>query len=118
MSTFTNISCYKFAVLTDLKPLRERLLGRCKELELKGTILLSPEGINLFLAGFPERVAQVVDLLRAIPGLADLAPKHSPSDHQPFSRMLVRIKKEIIAFGVEGINPAKQTSPKLPPKVL
>ena len=47
------------------------------------------------------------------PGLADLMPKESESDEQPFNRMLVKIKKEIIAFGVDGIDPATRTSPKL-----
>ena len=113
MTVFTNIAAYKFAALTELKPLRERLLGQCREWELKGTILLSPEGINLFMAGAQAGIGQLLLELRAIPGLEDLNPKFSESDHQPFSRTLVRIKKEIIAFGVEGINPAERTSPKL-----
>jgi len=56
--------------------------------------------------------------LRGLPGLENLQPKFSETDHQPFSRMLVRMKKEIIAFGVEGINPAQRTSPKLSAKEL
>jgi UPF0176 protein len=110
---FTNISAYRFAELRDLKALREHLLAFCKGRRLKGTILLSTEGINLFIAGEPERVDELVAEIRRVPGLETLQPKHSPSDHQPFSRMLVRIKKEIIAFGVEGIEPAKYTSPRV-----
>ncbi len=110
---FANISCYKFAPLSDLKPLKVELLAACKQRGLKGTILLASEGINLFLAGPRAAVDEVVAIIRAIPGLEDLAPKYSDSDHQPFNRMLVRIKKEIIAFGVEGINPAMRPSPKL-----
>jgi len=111
---FTNISCYKFARLDDLKALRGRLLTFAKRRGLKGTILLSPEGINLFIAGPRADVDALVDEIRAVPGLADLAPKYSTSDHQPFNRMLVRIKREIIAFGVDDIDPAARTSPKLP----
>ncbi len=111
---FTNISTYQFAHLTDLKPLRARLLEKCLEWELKGTILLSTEGVNLFVAGGAQEIEQLLKMLRAIPGLEGLLPKISESAHQPFSRMLVRIKKEIIAFGVPGIDPAKRTSPKLP----
>lgn len=118
MPSFTNISAYKFTPLTDLKPLRERLFALCRGLQLKGTILLSTEGINLFIAGHPENVSSLVATLRTIPGLEDLTPKHSPGAHQPFTRMLVRIKKEIIAFGVEGINPALRTSPKLKAREL
>ena len=58
MPKFSNIAAYKFATLTDLKPLRARLLGFCKSWDLRGTILLSTEGINLFVAGMPERVEQ------------------------------------------------------------
>lgn len=118
MPAFTNISCYLFANLTELKPLRERLLTQCHAAKLKGTILLSPEGINLFVAGPRAEIDTLVDEIRTVPGLESLTPKYSESDHQPFTRMLVRIKKEIIAFGVDGINPAERTSPKLPAKTL
>jgi UPF0176 protein len=117
-AVITNISCYQFATLSGLKELRLRLLDLCKERGLKGTILLSTEGINLFIAGLREDVDALVDELRGIPGLEGLKPKYSESAEQPFRRMLVRIKKEIIAFGVEGIEPAKYTSPRLEPKVL
>lgn len=56
--------------------------------------------------------------LRGIPGLADLQPKISSSASQPFARMLVKIKKEIIAFGVEGIDPFKRPTPKLESRQL
>ncbi len=118
MPVIANIAAYKFAPLSDLKPLRERLLAQCREWQLKGTILLSTEGINLFVAGQPENIGLLVAELRAIPGLEDLAPKYSENDHQPFTRMLVRIKKEIISFGVEGIEPARRTSPKLSARTL
>jgi len=118
MPVITNIAAYKFAVLDNLKSLREELLADCKRWELKGTILLSPEGVNLFIAGEAAGIEKLLARLRAIPGLEDLTPKYSESEHQPFNRMLVRLKKEIIAFGVEGINPALRTSPKLQAKEL
>ena len=114
----TNIAAYRFAELSDLKPLRERLMGLCREQSLKGTILLSTEGINLFVAGSATGIDSLLRALRELPGLEGLAPKFSLSEDQPFSRMLVRIKKEIIAFGVEGIHPARRTSPKLPAATL
>jgi RluA family pseudouridine synthase len=117
-TSITNIAAYKFAPLEDLKRLREAFLKKCKALELKGTILLSTEGINLFLAGSRESIDSLLAELRTIPGLGDLPVKFSTSDHQPFTRMLVRIKKEIIAFGVEGIDPARFSSPKLSPREL
>jgi RluA family pseudouridine synthase len=109
----TNISTYRFAQLTGLKELREDLIAACKSWNLKGTILLSTEGINLFVAGAEESIHLLLAKLRQIPGLEGLEPKVSLSDDQPFNRMLVRVKKEIIAFGVESIRPANYTSPKL-----
>ncbi len=109
----TNIAAYRFAELSDLKPLRTRLMDFCKARGLKGTILLSTEGVNLFVAGGAAEVEELVAELHSIPGLGGLAPKFSESADQPFTRMLVRIKKEIIAFGVEGIRPGVRTSPKL-----
>jgi len=118
MPSFTNIAAYKFAPLTDIRDLRQRLLAHCREWELKGTILLSPEGINLFVAGPAEPIERLLGELRSIPGLGDLEVKYSESDHQPFRRMLVRLKKEIIAFGVEGISPGDYTSQRIAPKEL
>jgi RluA family pseudouridine synthase len=123
-----NIAAYKFVALTELRSLRERLLALCKGLGFKGTILLSSEGINLFIAGpgptvqssgsVDDPIQVLLAELRSIPGLEDLTPKISYTDYQPFSRMLVRLKKEIIAFGVEGIDPARRTSPKLSAREL
>jgi UPF0176 protein len=118
MMKISNIAAYKFVALPDLRALRARLLALCKSWQLKGTILLASEGINLFVAGAPEQIELLLSELHQVPGLEDLQAKFSETDHQPFRRMLVRIKKEIIAFGVEGIEPAQRTSPKLAPKEL
>ena len=115
---YINIAAYKFARLGELKTLRARLLEWCKTAGLKGTILLSTEGVNLFVAGEAEAIEGLLQELRSIEGLQDLTPKYSESADQPFNRMVVRIKKEIIAFGVEGIDPAAYTSRKLPAKDL
>ncbi len=118
VSAVSNISCYCFADLTGLKELREELISFCKERSLKGTILLSTEGINFFVAGGEREIWELIERLREIPGLEAINPKWSPSEDQPFSRMLVRIKKEIIAFGVEGIAPARYTSPRIEAREL
>ncbi len=115
---FTNIAAYKFAPLTGLPELRTRLQSLCARCELKGTILLSPEGINLFVAGTPANVGVLLEDLRTVDGLQDLTPKESLSDSQPFRRMLVRLKKEIIAFGVESVDPASKTSARVSAKTL
>jgi UPF0176 protein len=118
MDSFVNLSAYKFAPLDNLPALKARLLGVCREQALKGTVLLSPEGINLFVAGSRTNIDALLAELRAIPGLADLPVKESLSATQPFRRMFVKIKKEIIPFGVEGIDPARNPSPKLAPAEL
>lgn len=118
MATITNISTYRFTPMSGLKELREALIRDCRNWDLKGTILLSTEGINLFVAGAGDDVDRLMAKLHALPGLEGLEPKVSLSDHQPFNRMLVRIKKEIIAFGVEGVDPSRHTSPKLAPREL
>jgi UPF0176 protein len=118
VTSILNIAAYQFLRLTDLRALRARLQTLCKDANLKGTILLSPEGINLFVAGEASGIDLLLGELRSWPGLDALQPKFSETDHQPFRRMLVRLKKEIIAFGVEGIDPARRTSPKLSAKEL
>lgn len=113
-----NLSAYKFAPLDRLPECRDQLRTFCAAAKLKGTILLSQEGINLFVAGTREGVDGLMAALRAISGLEDLTAKESVSAAQPFGRMLVKIKKEIIAFGVEGIDPARQPAPKIAPQTL
>ncbi|OZB47640.1 MAG: sulfurtransferase, partial [Thiomonas sp. 14-66-4] len=88
-----NISAYKFIALDDLPALRERIARRCEALQLKGTVLLAAEGINLFLAGAAEAVRAMVAELRADARFADLAPKESWSQVQPFRRMKVKLKR-------------------------
>ncbi len=113
MSAVTNIAAYRFAELNDLKPLRERLAAFCREEGLKGTILLSTEGVNLFVAGEASAIDRLLGLLRSVPGLKELEPKVSESREQPFRRMLVKIKKEIIAFGMPGIDPVHRPAPRI-----
>lgn len=118
MTKYTNIAAYHFAELTDVKSLKAELSGLCRTWNLKGTILLSEEGVNLFLAGSAESIELLLDRLRKVSGLEKLQAKYSYSDHQPFSRMLVKLKKEIIAFGVPGIQPSRYTSKKLAAQTL
>lgn len=115
---YVNIAAYKFVTLDQLPQRREQLKQLCRRLKLRGTILLSPEGINLFLAGTPQGMDEFLTTLRSDPCFSDLEVKLSYSDHQPFHRMLVKLKREIIAFGQEGIEPAKYTSKRVTAKEL
>lgn len=118
MPAVVNIAAYKFVTLCNLPALRDQLRDTCRRGGLRGTILLSNEGINLFVAGQRNATETLIEQVRRLPDCTDLEVKVSLSDEQPFNRMLVKIKKEIIAFGVEGIDPRKYTSPRLAPSTL
>ena len=115
---YINIAAYKFVNLDSLEQRKKELLPVCQQLELKGTILLSLEGINLFMSGTRENVDRFVTHLRSQTEFADIPVKESPSDHQPHSRLLIRIKKEIISMGMDEIQPVENTSPKIEPEQL
>jgi len=108
-----NISCYKFVELDQLLERKTAIRRRAVELNLKGTVLLSQEGINLFVAGPQLSIRDFVAFLREDSAFCDLQPKESINEYQPYNRMLVKIKREIIAFGIEGVAPMVRTSPKL-----
>ena len=111
MNTILNISAYKFVPLPDAPALREVLLGRAVGLQLKGTVLLAEEGINLFLAGPADDVRGFVAQLHTDPRFADIAPKESWSASQPFKKMLVKVKREIIRMDCPTIQPAAGRAP-------
>lgn len=94
-----NISGYKFRKLADLPEKKEKLLEICKSAGLKGTILIGHEGVNAFLAGDPDTLRATLKKVMEVVG--EFEVKESFSDSQPFRRMLVKIKKEIVTMGQE-----------------
>ncbi|MEQ1824474.1 MAG: sulfurtransferase [Pirellula sp.] len=116
--TIVNIAAYKFVRWTDLETKRDELKSLCKRLNLRGTILLSGEGINLFLAGARDSIDTLLSRARALPELADLQVKESLTDYQPFNRMLVKIKREIIPVGLDQVEPVEGAAPKISPSEL
>ncbi len=113
-----NIAAYKFISFDDTLEKRAAFQDLCRELELKGTILLTPEGINLFLAGVRESVDRFLAWLRADERFADIEVKESYSDTQPFKRMLVKLKREIITMKIPLIQPEKGRAPAVDAKTL
>ena len=111
MNTILNISAYKFVPLPDAAELREVLLSRAQAMQLKGTILLAEEGINMFLAGPATNVRGFVAQLHADARFTDITPKESWSAHQPFRKMLVKVKREIIRMNHPTIQPAAGRAP-------
>jgi UPF0176 protein len=118
VNSILNISAYKFVTLPDAKHLRELLLHRANALQLKGTILLAEEGINLFLAGPEWYVRGFVAQLHTDKRFADIAPKESWSDTQPFKKMLVKVKGEIIRMNHPAIRPANGRAPAVTPTTV
>lgn len=113
-----NIAAYKFFELGNLVELRNELRELTRRQQLRGSILLSVEGINMFVAGTRAGIEHLLERVRQIPNLGHLDVKESYSREQPFNRMLVKIKREIIAFGVDGIEPARYTSQRLAAREL
>jgi UPF0176 protein len=93
-----NVAAYRFVPLADLPALRDALRARAEALALKGTILLAPEGINLFLAGAREGVDGFLAWLCEDGRFAGMPVKESLSDRVPFGRLRVRLKREIITL--------------------
>lgn len=117
---YLNIAGYKFVNLAkeSLLSLKEQLTEQTQKLAIKGTILLSTEGINLYVAGTAETIHLFTTFLGKIPEFTGLWFKRSESTDIPYKRMFVRIKKEIISLHRPEIQPEKQTAPYLEPKEL
>jgi UPF0176 protein len=118
VNAILNISCYLFVPLPDAAALRDLLHTRALAAELKGTILLAEEGINMFLAGPAAAVRGFVETLRADARFAELNPKESWSDTVPFRKMLVKVKREIIRMDHPAIRPANGRAPSVSPATL
>jgi UPF0176 protein len=108
-----NISAYRFVALDDPQALRERLLRQAGDLGLLGTILLAAEGINLFLAGAPRAIRAFLKRLRADPCFAGLHAKESWSGQQPFRKLRVKVKRELIRMNHPAIQPAQGRAPAI-----
>ncbi len=117
-----NISAYKFADVPNPDAWRSALKERGDELGLLGSILLAPEGINVFLAGARASIDAYMEFLRTDElfggRFADLVGKESLTDYQPFKRMVVRIKKEIITMKHPMIRPADTRASAVDAKTL
>jgi len=102
---FVVAALYKFVALPDFASLREPLIEVCSALNIKGTILLASEGINGTVAGSRENIGALLAHIKQDERLADIEHKESFDDQQPFYRMKVKLKKEIVTMGVQGIDP-------------
>lgn len=115
---FLNLSAYKFVPIGDPHALRDRLFERADALNIKGTVLLAEEGINLFIAGKEAQAREWIDHLRADERFADLDPKESFSTGLPFQRLRVKVKREIIRMNRPAIRPGAGRAPAVTPATL
>ena len=101
---YLNIAGYKFVTIPDRNTLRQPFKHKCDSLELKGTVLLSHEGINIFVAGLESNIVQFRNWVIEDERFNDISFKESTSDAQPFNRMNVRLKNEIISVGLPNFD--------------
>lgn len=115
---YVNISAYKFITFDDTAEKKPEFIAQCEALNLKGTIILTPEGINMFLAGFRHEIDAYMAWLHTDARFADIVAKESFSDCQPFTKLLVKIKPEIITMRMPLIKPEDGRAPAVEAKTL
>lgn len=108
MEQFVVAALYKFVSLPDYKEIQEGLLRECKSYGVKGTLLLAEEGINGTIAGSRAGIGGVLAYLKNDERFIDIDHKESEATSMPFIRMKVKLKKEIVTLGVEGVDPTKE----------
>jgi len=113
MSVITNIAAYKFITLDDCAELKPQVREHAEAAALKGTVLLTPEGINLFLAGPADGISSFLHWLRSDARFTDLEVKFSESQAVPFRKLLVKIKREIIRMDHPAIRPEEGRAPSV-----
>jgi len=113
-----NIAAYHFVGIADPQALATRLRTAAEAGALYGTVLVAEEGINLFLAGAESAIHGFLDELRRDPRFAAIVVKESHSRTQPFARLKVKVKREIIAFRRDGAAPIEGRAPVVSPTTL
>ena len=116
--SITNIAGYRFVDLDDCERLQAIFDSVCQDLGLLGTILLAKEGMNFFLAGTPAAIEGFVSFLETDDRFTGIPLKRSFTDYQPFNRMNVRLKQEIISVGIDRIRPVDFTGETIEPKAF
>ena len=116
MSDFRISAFYHFAALDDFAALKAPLAALACRKGVRGSILLAAEGVNGTIAGTDEGVDVVLAHMRADPRLAGLKDKSSRAGRMPFKRLKVRLKREIVSLGVEGIDPVEKVGTYVAPE--
>lgn len=115
-SQITVCALYKFVRLENFEALRAPLLAKMESLDVKGTLLLANEGINGTISGSHSGIEQVLKFLAEDPSLSKISYKVAFNDENPFHRTKVKLKKEIVTMGVEGVDPNQVVGTYVKPK--
>ncbi|MBV36858.1 MAG: hypothetical protein CMP47_15630 [Rickettsiales bacterium] len=107
---------YKFVTLENFEEIRQPLLDVMLDNDVKGTLLLAQEGINGTIAGTRQGINNVLTWIKSDERLAELDHKESFEEFMPFYRTKVKLKKEIVTMGVEGIDPKEVVGTYVKPK--
>ena len=117
---FLTIAFYLFISLENIEQLQTSILKFCQKNKIKGTILLASEGINGTISGKKNNIHEFLEFIKTNPALKgsfkNLEHKESWASKNPFYRMKVRLKKEIVALGVEGISPTDKVGQYVNPE--
>jgi len=114
-----NIAAYHFVDIADPAALAGHVRTWAEAGGLRGTVLVAPEGLNLFLAGADASIERFLAQLRADGRFAGIAVKDSWSASVPFARLKVKRKREIISFRRDGASPlARGRAPAVSPRTL
>jgi UPF0176 protein len=105
MSEYVVCALYKFVTLDNYQEIRQPLTDLLEQKEIRGTLLLASEGVNGTVAGKRESIDALLEWFNQDPRLTNIVYKESLNQAQPFNRTKVKLKKEIVTMGVEGINP-------------
>jgi len=118
MNGILNIATYRFVGIDDPAALKASIQPQAQALGVKGTILLAPEGINMFLAGAETTVRSFLAILDDDPRFAGLDIKESWSETVPFKRMKIKLKPEIVTFRQANVDPVNAPAPFMTPAEL
>ena len=117
-NSVTNIAGYKFEHIKNAVDLISVYQQKCEELGLKGSMLISKNGINFSLAGTQQATDTIIAFLEEDDRFLNIPLKVTYSENQPFRRMKVRLKKEIISLGRDDIDPRELTGEYVTPQEL
>ena len=116
MTNIVVAAMYRFVRLDDYQALRQPLLETMQKLDVRGTLLLASEGLNGTVSGTRPAIDSLLDWLRKDPRFADIEVKESWLEEHPFYRTKVKLKKEIVTMGVDGIDPNKSVGTYVKPE--